>query len=81
MSLVAPAMTVAACSRPGWRESRSLGPEIETLFIVTDAQYSYLSSRGVKEVFHFGGSVQDMVPPGVYRRLRERIPPPDLREP
>ena len=61
--------------------NRQLAPEIETLFIVTDAQYSYLSSRGVKEVFHFGGSVQDMVPPGVYRRLRERIPPPDLREP
>ena len=61
--------------------NRQLAPEIETLFIVTDAQYSYLSSRGVKEVFHFGGSVQDMVPPGVYRRLRERIPPPDIRDP
>ncbi|NLI96010.1 MAG: pantetheine-phosphate adenylyltransferase [Synergistaceae bacterium] len=55
--------------------NRQLAPEIETLFIVTDAQYSYLSSRAIKEVFHFGGSVQGMVPPGVFRRLRERFPP------
>ena len=55
--------------------NRQLAPEIETLFIVTDAQYSYLSSRAIKEVFDFGGSVQGMVPPGVFRRLRERFPP------
>ncbi len=55
--------------------NRRLAPEIETFFVVTDAQYSYLSSSGVKEVFNFGGSIVDMVPPGVYRRLRERIPP------
>ncbi|WP_300521792.1 pantetheine-phosphate adenylyltransferase [Aminiphilus sp.] len=58
--------------------NRQLAPEIETFFIVTEAQYSYLSSRSVKEVFHFGGSIQGMVPPGVYRRLRERFPPPGL---
>ncbi|OPZ54907.1 MAG: Phosphopantetheine adenylyltransferase [Synergistetes bacterium ADurb.Bin520] len=55
--------------------NRQLAPEVETLFIVTEARYSYLSSRSVKEVFHFGGSVQSMVPPGVYRRLREHFPP------
>ncbi len=55
--------------------NRQLAPEIETFFIVTDAKYSYLSSSTIKEVFHFGGSIQDMVPPGVYRRLRERFPP------
>jgi pantetheine-phosphate adenylyltransferase len=54
--------------------NRQLAPEIETLFIVTDARYSYLSSRAVKEAFHFGGAVRDMVPPGVFRRLRERFP-------
>lgn len=53
--------------------NRQLAPDIETLFIVTDAKYSYLSSRAVKEIFHFGGPVQEMVPPGVYRRLRERF--------
>ena len=55
--------------------NRQLAPEIETFFIATDAKYSYLSSRGIKAAFQFGGAVRDMVPPGVYRRLRERIPP------
>ena len=59
--------------------NRQLAPEIETFFIVTEAKYSYLSSRAVKEVFHFGGAIQDMVPPGVFRRLRERSPlSPDI---
>jgi len=34
--------------------NRELAPEVETIFIVTDAQYSYLSSSAVKEVFQFG---------------------------
>jgi pantetheine-phosphate adenylyltransferase len=58
--------------------NRQLAPEIETFFIVTDAKYSYLSSSMIKEVFHFSGSIQDMVPPGVYRRLRERFPPKNI---
>lgn len=56
--------------------NRQLAPDIETLFIVTDAKYSYLSSHAVKEIFQFGGPIQEMVPPGVYRRLRERFPRP-----
>ncbi|MDR1731781.1 MAG: pantetheine-phosphate adenylyltransferase [Synergistaceae bacterium] len=54
--------------------NRQLAPEIETLFIVTDARYSYLSSSAVRDIFQFGGSISDMVPPGVFRRLRERFP-------
>lgn len=54
--------------------NRTLASEIETLFIVTEARHSYLSSSGVKDVFRFGGAVNDMVPPGVFRRLRERFP-------
>ncbi|MDR3332833.1 MAG: pantetheine-phosphate adenylyltransferase [Synergistaceae bacterium] len=55
--------------------NKQLAPETETFFLVTDARYSYLSSRGVKEVFQFGGSIQEFVPPGVFRRMRERILP------
>ena len=55
--------------------NKQLAPEIETFFMVTDAKYSYLSSRSVKEVFKFGGAIQEFVPPGVFRRMRERIPP------
>ncbi|MDR1873694.1 MAG: pantetheine-phosphate adenylyltransferase [Synergistaceae bacterium] len=53
--------------------NRRLAPEIETFFIVTDPKYSYLSSSTVRDVFQFGGPVQDMVPCGVFRRLRERF--------
>ncbi|MDR1482979.1 MAG: pantetheine-phosphate adenylyltransferase [Synergistaceae bacterium] len=59
--------------------NRQLAPETETFFMVTDAKYSYLSSRSVKEVFQFGGAIQEFVPPGVFRRLRERIPPAGLK--
>lgn len=55
--------------------NKQLAPEAETFFMVTDAKYSYLSSRSVKEVFHYGGAIQEFVPPGVFRRMRERIPP------
>ena len=52
--------------------NRQLAPEIETFFIVTDPKYSYVSSSSVREIFHFGGTVRDVVPPVVYERLRER---------
>lgn len=55
--------------------NKQLAPETETFFMVTDARYSYLSSRSVKEVFQYGGAVQEFVPPGVFRRMRERIVP------
>ena len=52
--------------------NRQLAPEIETFFIVTDPKYSYVSSSSVREIFRFGGTVKDVVPSGVYERLRER---------
>ena len=52
--------------------NKQLAPEIETFFVVTDAKYAYLSSRGVKDVFHWGGMIQEFVPPGVFKRMRER---------
>jgi pantetheine-phosphate adenylyltransferase len=54
--------------------NRQLAPEIETFFIVTDPQYSYLSSSAVRNIFRLGSDCQGMVPPGVSRRLRERFP-------
>ncbi|MDR1379512.1 MAG: pantetheine-phosphate adenylyltransferase [Synergistaceae bacterium] len=54
--------------------NRQMAPEIETVFIVTDPKYSYLSSSSIRDIFQFGGAVHDMVPPGVFRRLRDRFP-------
>ena len=52
--------------------NRKLAPEIETFFIVTDPKYSYVSSSSVREIFHFGGTVEDVVPDVVYENLKGR---------
>lgn len=51
--------------------NRHLAPECETLFISTDAQYSYISSSAIKAAFQFGGGakIKEFVTPMVYERL------------
>jgi pantetheine-phosphate adenylyltransferase len=46
---------------------------IDTFFISTSPQYSFLSSSLVREVARFGGDVSRMVPPRVAKRLAERF--------
>ncbi len=55
--------------------NRNLAPEIETVFMMASPEHSFLSSSGVKEIATFGGSVDDLVPPTVARRLAEMYPP------
>jgi pantetheine-phosphate adenylyltransferase len=45
--------------------NHSLAPAVETLFLATAVQHSFLSSSVVKEVARFGGDVGHLVPPGV----------------
>jgi pantetheine-phosphate adenylyltransferase len=45
---------------------------VDTLFMVANPQFSFLSSSLVKEVARFGGSVEGLVPAEVARRLKER---------
>jgi pantetheine-phosphate adenylyltransferase len=47
--------------------------DVETLFMTTAPQWSFLSSSLVKEVARFGGDVSALVPPVVTERLRERL--------
>ncbi|HHX60170.1 MAG TPA: pantetheine-phosphate adenylyltransferase [Epulopiscium sp.] len=42
--------------------NKHLYPDVETIFLVTDVKYSFLSSSAIKEVAKFGGSVSDFVP-------------------
>jgi pantetheine-phosphate adenylyltransferase len=42
--------------------NNKLDSSIETLFMMTSAQYSYLSSSSVKQVASFGGCIKDLVP-------------------
>jgi pantetheine-phosphate adenylyltransferase len=53
--------------------NRKLREEIETVFLMPHEAYSYISSRLIKEVAGYGGSVEGLVPPGVARRLQERF--------
>jgi pantetheine-phosphate adenylyltransferase len=46
---------------------------VETLFMVANPAFSFLSSSIVKEVARFGGSVEGLVPAEVARALKERI--------
>ena len=52
--------------------NRKLRQEIETVFMLPGAAYSYVSSRMVKEVYRLGGDVSDLVPPIVEERLRAK---------
>jgi len=54
--------------------NRNLAPEVETMYLMSSPQYSFLSSSGVKEVASFGGNVDDLVPKAVARRFRELFP-------
>ena len=55
--------------------NRRLSPRIETVFMTPREEYSFVSSRLVKEVFRLGGDLSGLVPELVIRRLRERLPP------
>ena len=55
--------------------NRKLAPDIETVFMMASPEHSFLSSSGVREIAAFGGSVADLVPPAVARRLADIYPP------
>jgi pantetheine-phosphate adenylyltransferase len=47
--------------------------DVETVFVPTSPEYSFLASSLVKEVATFGGDVSSLVPPRVLERLRTRL--------
>jgi pantetheine-phosphate adenylyltransferase len=53
--------------------NRVLAPEIESMYIFASANYSFLSSTGVKEMATFGGDVGELVPKPVAAALKERL--------
>ncbi|MBV9342095.1 MAG: pantetheine-phosphate adenylyltransferase [Acidobacteria bacterium] len=55
--------------------NRKLRPDLETVFMMPAEQYSYLSSRLVREVAKLGGGISGLVPELVERRLREKLDP------
>lgn len=50
---------------------KKIDEQLETVFIMTNAQYSYVSSSGVRELATFGGKICDLVPECVEKCVRE----------
>jgi pantetheine-phosphate adenylyltransferase len=55
--------------------NRKLQPELETVFMMPAEQYSYISSRLVREVAKLGGSIQSLAPELVQQRLKAKLKP------
>ena len=53
--------------------NRKLDSEIETLFLTTSLEYSYLSSSTVKEIATFGGDIKQFVPEFLVDKITEKI--------
>jgi pantetheine-phosphate adenylyltransferase len=53
--------------------NRKQAPEIESVYLMASAKYSFLRSSGVKELATFGGDIDDLVPDEVARHLKERL--------
>ena len=53
--------------------NKALNPEYETMFMMTDSKYSYISSSVVKEVAKYKGVLDDLVPKNVITKLKDKI--------
>ncbi len=55
--------------------NRRLAPNVETLFLMPREEFTFLSSRLVREVARLGGPVDGLVPPPVALRIKEKLRP------
>ncbi len=53
--------------------NKNLNPEIETLFMMTSINYSYLSSSAVRELACYGGNIRDLVPEAIVDRIYSKF--------
>ncbi|HUU46836.1 MAG TPA: pantetheine-phosphate adenylyltransferase [Acidobacteriota bacterium] len=53
--------------------NRALAPAVETVFLMPNAKYTFLSSTIIKDVARHGGDVSRFVPPAVLQRLTARF--------
>jgi pantetheine-phosphate adenylyltransferase len=54
--------------------NRKLAPDLDTLLLIADPEYAFISSSLIREVASLGGSVDSIVPATVARRLHTRWP-------
>jgi len=53
--------------------NKKIKPGVETVFLMAQPNYSFLSSSVVRELASYGGCIKDFVPPFVEKRLREKF--------
>ena len=53
--------------------NRNMAPDIESIFMMSSPQFSFLSSSGVKELAMFGGDLSGLVPDAVAAQLEARL--------
>ena len=53
--------------------NHKLAPDIETMFLTTSLEYSFLSSTTVKEIATFGGDISQFVPPVVIENIKQKM--------
>jgi len=53
--------------------NRKMAPDIESMYLMSAPEFSFLSSSGVKELAMFGGDLSGLVPPEVAERLQEAL--------
>ena len=52
---------------------KKIDNDLETVFIMTNAKYSFVSSSGVRELATFGGQLKDLVPECIEERVRKHV--------
>ena len=52
--------------------NKALNPEYETVFLMTDTKYSYISSSMVKELAGFNGDLTGLVPHEIVEKIKEK---------
>ena len=53
--------------------NKSLNPDVETFFMMTDSKYSYINSSMVKEVARWGGSIDEFVPCDIIEVINKKF--------
>jgi len=53
--------------------NRQLAPDIETVFVMSDQRYAFISSRLIKQAVAGGGDVSAFIPPEVAQALSQRL--------
>lgn len=52
--------------------NKALNPEFETMFLMTDTKYSYISSSMVKEVAKYSGELNGLIPSDIIEDVRQK---------